>query len=129
MSLDSLSANHLKDILGYPQGEDLTDKQLLEEAQRLYNVYHIHVNEAAYKDDPRVLGYWKDMIGERLIVLEDYNALCETIATLVAIQHGVDIADVTAKFDAKTAGLVTSALATVVKGSIVSASDDGVIDL
>jgi hypothetical protein len=38
MSWDSLSAKTLKDLLGYPQGEDLTDVQLLEEAQRLYNV-------------------------------------------------------------------------------------------
>ena len=129
MSWDSLSAKTLKDLLGYPQGEDLTDVQLLEEAQRLYNVYHIHINEASYRDDPQVLGYWRKMLGERLIVLEDYNAVCETIATLIAVQHGVDIADVTSKFDNKTAGLVTTALATVVTGSIVSASDDGVIKL
>ena len=129
MSWDSLSAKTLKDLLGYPQGEDLTDVQLLEEAQRLYNVYHIHINEASYRDDPQVLGYWRKMLGERLIVLEDYNAVCETIATLIAVQHGVDIADVTSKFDNKTAGLVTTALATVISGSIVSASDDGVIKL
>ena len=128
-SWDTLSADKLKDLLGYAQSEELNDKQLLEEAQRLYNVYHIHINEASYRDDPEVLGYWKEMLGERLIVLDDYNAVCETIATLIAVQYGVDMADVTSKFDAKTAGLVTTALATVVKGSIVSASDDGVIDL
>jgi hypothetical protein len=129
MSWDNVSANKLKDLMGYPQGEDVTDVQLLEEAQRLYNVYHIHINETGYRDDPQVLGYWRKMLGERLIVLDDYNALCETISTLIAVQHGVDIADVTSKFDSKTAGLVTTALATVVTGSIVSASDDGVIDL
>jgi len=129
MSWDNVSANKLKDLMGYPQGEDVTDVQLLEEAQRLYNVYHIHINETGYRDDPQVLGYWRKMLGERLIVLDDYNALCETISTLIAVQHGVDIVDVTSKFDSKTAGLVTTALATVVTGSIVSASDDGVIDL
>ena len=129
MSWDNVSADKLKDLMGYPQGEDVTDVQLLEEAQRLYNVYHIHINETSYRDDPQVLGYWRKMLGERLIVLDDYNALCETISTLIAVQHGVDIVDITSKFDAKTAGLVTTALATVVTGSIVSASDDGVIDL
>ena len=128
-SWDKLDVDTLKELLGYAQGEELNDKQLLEEAQRLYNVYHIHINEASYRDDPDVLGYWREMLGERLIVLDDYNAVCETIATLIAVQHGVDIADVTSKFDAKTAGLVTTALATVVKGSIVSANDDGVIKL
>lgn len=129
MSWDKLSARDIETIFGGEANEDVTDKQLLEEAQRLYNVYHIHVNEASYRDDPQVLGYWKDMLGERLIVLDDYTAICATIATLIAVQHGVDMADATAKFDDKTKGLVTTALATVVKGSIVSANDDGVIKL
>jgi len=129
MSWDKLDPRAIETVFGGEAAEGVTDKQLLEEAQRLYNVYHIHVNEASYKDDPQVLGYWRDMLGERLIVLEDYTAICATIATLIAVQHGVDIADATSKMDAKTKGLVTTALATVVTGSIVSASDDGVIDL
>jgi hypothetical protein len=129
LSWDSISADSLKEIMGYAQGEPVTDEQLLEEAQRLYNVYHIHINETGYKNDSTVLGYWKKTLGERFIVLDDYNALCETIATLIAVQHGVDMADVTSKFDAKTAGLVTTALATVVTGTIVSGDDEGVLDL
>lgn len=129
MSWDKLSADTLRKLLGYPQGEELTDIQLLEEAQRLYNVYHIHINEASYRDDPEVLGYWKKMLGERLIVLNDYNAVCETIATLIAVQHGVDMAAVTSKFDSGIAGAVTTALATVTTGSVVSKNDDGVIEL
>lgn len=129
MSWDSVSADKLRDMFGYTQGEDVTDKQLLEEAERLYNVYHIHVNEASYRDDPEVLGYWKDMLGERLIVLNDYRAICATIATLIAVQHGVDMNKVTSKFDSNTAGVVTTALATVVKGSVISKNDDGVIEL
>lgn len=129
MSWDNLDVRTLKDLMGYAQGEDVSDIQLLEEAQRLYNVYHIHINEASYRDDPRVLGYWRKMLGERLIVLDDYNAVCETISTLIAVQHGVDMAAVTSKFDSKTAGLVTTALATVIQGTIVSANNDGVIKL
>jgi len=128
-SWDSVTAEKLRGIMGYTQGEDVTDKQLLEEAQRLYNVYHIHVNEASYKDDPSVLGYWKSMLGERLIILNDYHAICATIATLIAVQHGADMKTVMSKFDAKTAGMVTSALATVIKGAIVSTSDEGVLKL
>jgi hypothetical protein len=129
MSWDKLGADTLRNLLGYPQGEEVTDVQLLEEAQKLYNVYHIHINEASYRNDPEVLGYWKKMLGERLIVLDDYNAVCETIVTLIAVQHGVDMIDITSKFDSKIAGYVTTALATVTAGSIVSNNDDGVIEL
>lgn len=127
-SWDCLSADVQKKIFGYEKAEDVTDKQLLEEAQRLYNVYHIHVNEASYKDDPDVLGYWKQMLGERLIILNDYHAICATIATLIAVQHGADIKSVVSKFDAKVAGMVTTALAKVTT-TIVATNDEGIIKL
>ncbi len=127
-SWDVVDADTLRTVLGYEKTEDVTDIQLLEEAQRLYNVYHIHVNEASYRDDPQVLGYWTKMLGERLIVLNDYHAICATIATLIAVQHGVDMKTVVSKFDSKTAGLVSTALAKVTT-TIVAANDDGVIKL
>ena len=128
-SWNCVDAGRLKKLLGYAQAEDITDVQVLEEAQRLYNVYHIHINETGYRDDPTVLGYWKKMLGERLIVLDDYNAVCETIATLIAVQHGVDMKTVTSKFSAAIAGAVTTALVAVSTGTIVSTNDDGVIKL
>lgn len=126
---EKLEPNALKEILGYKQAEELTDKQLLEEAQRLYNVYHIHINEASYRDDPDVLGYWRDLLGERLIVLNDYNAIAETIATLIAVQHGVDMEKVVSAFDSNVADVVTKALDVVSKSDIVSKNNDGVVEL
>jgi hypothetical protein len=128
-SWDSVSAKKLKDLFGYGQADDVTDSQLLEEAQRLYNVYHIHVNEASYKDDPIVLGYWRKMLGERLIVLNDYHAICATIATLIACQHGADMKTVTDKLDPAIAATVTTALATVTIGTVVATNNEGVINL
>jgi len=128
-SWNCVDADSLKHLLGYTQTEEVSDSQLLEEAERLYNVYHIHINEASYRDDPNILNYWKTVLGERLIVLNDYHAICATIATLIAVQYGVDMASVVSKFDAKTAGIVTTALATVITGSIVSKNDEGVINL
>ena len=124
-----LEVDYLKNILGYTQAEEVTDKQLLEEAQRLYHVYHIHVNEASYRDDPNVLGYWRDMLGERLIVLNDYNAICETMATLIAVQHGADLDKVVSKFDDAIAGVVTTAVAVAAKGEITTPNDKGVLKL
>jgi hypothetical protein len=127
-SWDTLSGDTLKKVFGANSDESVTDKQLLEEAQRLYHVYHIHVNEASYKDDPDVLGYWEKMLGERLIVLNDYHAICATVATLIAVQHGVDMAKVVSRFDARTAGMVTTALAKVTTTLVVT-PDEGIMKL
>ena len=129
-SWNCLDADSLKEFMGYSQSEDISDVQLLAEAQRLYNVYHIHVNEGSYCNSPKVLEYWKKMLGERLIVLDDYRAICATIATLIAIQHGVDIKTVVSKFDTKTANMVTNALSVVTSiGGVIAKNDEGIINL
>ncbi|MBC8110950.1 MAG: hypothetical protein H7Y04_07825 [Verrucomicrobia bacterium] len=127
-SWDVLKADYLKAIMDYPQANDLTDMQLLEEVQRSYHVFHIHVNEASYKDSPFVLGYWKKLLGERLIVLDDYNAIAETIATTVAVIHGIDLSKVLDSFDDNTAKTVKNALANVTT-DIVAKKDSGVFKL
>lgn len=113
---DVLQADALRAIMGYPEAQDLTDQQLLEEAQRTYHVFHIHVNEGSYRNDKNILGYWKKMLAERLIVLEDYNAIAETIATAVALVHGVELQNILASFDKHTAGTVQKALGHVTQG-------------
>lgn len=121
-SWDILQADKLKKIMGYTQADNLTDEQLLEEVSRSYHVYHIHVNEASYKDSPLVLGYWKKLLGERLIILNDYNAIAETIASTVAVMNGVDIKLLLASFDAKTSKTVEDALSNV-KNTIIPAAN------
>lgn len=113
---DVLQADALRQLLGYQEASDLTDQQLLEEAQRAFHVFHIHVNEGSYRNNPQILGYWKKLLGERLIVLDDYNAIAETIATAVALVHGVELQDIVAGFDAATAHTVRDALGPVQQG-------------
>jgi hypothetical protein len=112
-SWDQLDAAALKALMGYPEASTVSDRQLLEEAQRAYHVFHIHINEASYRDNPDVLGYWRGMLGERLLILDDHNAIAETIASTVAVIHGVDLKHVLSTFDAATAKTVGNALAKV----------------
>lgn len=112
-SWNTLDVEALKTLMGYPEASMVTDKQLLEEVQRAYHVFHIHINEASYRDSPLVLGYWRNILGERLIVLDDHNAIAETIASTVALIHGVDLKTLLSTFDENTANTVRNALAKV----------------
>lgn len=123
-----LDAARLKHIMGYTESTDLTDKQLLEEVQRSYNVFHIHINEASYRDDPTVLGYWKKLLGERLIVLDDYNAIAETIASTVAVIHGVELSKILHSFDASTSKTVAKALVNVKADALVKNNNGGLVN-
>lgn len=120
-------ANKLKELMGYTEAEDITDEAILAEAQRMYHVFHIHVNEGSYRDSPTVLGYWRKMLGERLIICNDYNQIAELIASTVAIIHGLDLDTFTSSFDPKTAIDVKNALSKV--NVSVAKNDGGVINL
>jgi len=77
----NVNADVLEQVLGYTDAERMTDEQLLNEAKEKYNVYHIHVQQGSYRDNPTTLGYWRDLLGEEnLIILENYEDICDVIA-------------------------------------------------
>lgn len=103
----------IEKILGYKPEAALTAEQLLSEAQRLYHVFHLHIQEGTYRDSPNILGSWKQLLGERLILVEDYNNVAEIIASTVAVMLGADLKSVVAGFDDHTAKQVSNALVKV----------------
>lgn len=127
-SWHELNADWLKNVMGYAEAETLKAEDLLAEAQRMYHVFHIHVNETGYKDSPDVIGYWKNLLGERALILDSHNSLAELIASTVAVINGIDLKDLTSSFDAKTATSVKNALMNI-SPKTVSAKDSGVIML
>ena len=110
---ESISEDRLKALMGYKQSDKVLASDLLEEAQRMYEVFHIHVNQGSYRDAPGVLNPWRDLLGERLIVLDDYNVVAETIAATVAVLQGAHLSSVLSSFDSGTSKTVTKALAHV----------------
>ncbi len=130
-SWDSLDAKELKKIMGYEQGDSITAKQLLEEARRMYHVYHIHMNCTGYRDNTEVLGYWEDLIGKQsLIILDEQDAVAETIAAIVDVTHGAELKNITKDFSPRVAGAVEKALAVIdTKTNIAVVGDGGVLTL
>ena len=116
--------------MGYDENvEGLSDKQLLTEAQRMYNVFHIHVQQGSYRNDPQILKYWKNLLGERLILLEDYDKISEVIATTVSVMLGANFDDVVNSFDNSTALVVRNSVFNAVKTVDSTKSEDSVITL
>lgn len=127
-SWDTVGADSLKKILGYSNAEDISAEDVLAQAQRMYHVFHIHSNETSYRNSSEVIGYWRRLLGERLLILEDHTALAELIASTVAVLHGIDVQTITAGFDRATAHAVKSALANV-STDVITYSDKGVLSL
>lgn len=118
----SIDRSAYTDLMG-GEGQDVTAEQLLAEASRMYHVYHIHVNSTRYKDDPEVIGSWKRLLGERLIILDDANNVAEVVAATVAMMEGADKASVLSTFDSKTALSVGNALISIDSHHLTKVSD------
>ncbi|HRZ19665.1 MAG TPA: hypothetical protein P5136_06430 [Methanofastidiosum sp.] len=119
----------LKHIMGYKQTEDLFAKNLLAEAQRMYEVFHIHANEGSYRDDPEVIGSWNQLLGERLLVMDNQEAIAELIASTVSVLEGANLKDVVKNFDKATAASVTKALEKVTPGVVSPTTTKGAMKL
>lgn len=122
-----LEADRLRDLMGYSTSEDITDAAILAEAQRMFHVFHIHVNHGG-SSYSGITDYWKKALGERLIICDDYNNIAELIASTVAVIHGIDLDTFTKSFDPKTAIGVKNALAKVTK-DVTKTDGKGVINL
>ena len=126
---DSVAAPRLKELMGYAQTDPITDTQVLAQAQRMYHVFHIHINETGYKDNPDVIGYWKKLLGERALILDRHMAVAELIASTVAVINGANLDKVAAEFDDATAKSVKNALMLVKTDVIKAGGASGVVKL
>jgi hypothetical protein len=80
---ESITGRQLSKIFG-GQCEDLTIQQMLEQAQRMYHVYHIHISHyTGMTREEMYISKWRELLGENLIVLEDYNNIAQTISDIV----------------------------------------------
>lgn len=112
-SWDEVDAQRLQALMGYTEPVAINAKDVLAQAQRMYHVFHIHVNEASYRDNPDIIGYWQDLLGENLLILDDQNAIAELIASTIAVINGIRLDKVAASFDPSTAKAVKNALVNV----------------
>ena len=124
-----LNAREAKEIMGYGQAENMSSDKLLKEAQRMYYVFHIHINHGGNSEESDICEEWKDMLKQNLIILNDYNLVAETIATTVAVLSGADKKAVLASFDKSIASTVSTALAHIHSGTGLSKKNSGVIKL
>jgi hypothetical protein len=131
-SLNNVPADYLTNVLGYKEASNVSIDQLLQEAQRMYHVFHIHIEEGSYNSSTPsgkdVIDFWKSKLGERVLILDDYDKLCEVIATIVATVSGYDMEKVIGTFDSATARLVKNTISGSLP-SVRNTDNKGVITL
>ena len=121
----SLPAEAQKRIFGTAEATKVTAETLLEEASRMYHVFHIHVQQGSYPNSRTVLNPWHKLMPEKLILLDDYSVISETIAATVAKINGIDVETALAGSSKATIDKVSKSLVHVGANVLVPAVAGG----
>jgi hypothetical protein len=121
MPYEVLTRNEIKKYFAINEEKDYTMQELVDMASEKYEIYFILPALTNYFNDPRITNAWKKYLGERVLRLEQPSAICELIASTIALNEGSDIDDVVNGLkaigsDNGSLNATTKALAHVTKG-------------
>ena len=91
--LSSVPGSALEKIMGKGQYGDLTSVELLEEARKLYHVYHIHIAETHSGGRKEVQDEWKQTMGDNCIIVQSSDHVSGIIASIVSKNGAEDTPD------------------------------------
>lgn len=76
-----LNSRTINDLMGIGAERGYNRQELLSLAQEKYHVFHIHLLDGSYGDNP--VSDWKHLLGENCIVLRSYKDVDKTISNIV----------------------------------------------
>lgn len=79
--LKTLPNGVVNEIMGQKPQATFTEKDLLVKAQEKYNVYHLHIMEGSAGH--RSLGYWKELLGDNCIKVDNHQDVSKVLAEIV----------------------------------------------
>ena len=115
MPTPGLAGRDVARALGGGPAQDLPAHQLLAMASRMYEVFHVVVEEGSYAshDPDGVVAAWQEVIGQRTIRLSDHRNLAEVIVSTIEVAEGRDPAAVARSWGGRTADVVDRAVRTM----------------
>ncbi|NGM12791.1 hypothetical protein [Verrucosispora sioxanthis] len=72
--------------------EDVPVRQIVDEVTRRWDTYYLLPAGSHYAGNRRVLDFWRDLLGQHALELDDLAAVCETIALTVGLgEQAIDL--------------------------------------
>jgi hypothetical protein len=81
----------VKRIFGIVEEGDIPLAEIFDEVKEKFHVFFILPKGTSHWNDPRITDTWRKYLGQNVLKLEDPEAICELIATTIAINEGVDL--------------------------------------
>jgi hypothetical protein len=116
---EALTIEQIKRVCGDTIERELSTKDTLQLAQRLYDVYHVVIEEGNYASSalPKVLASWRELLGQKVIPLSDHRRLAEVIVSAIEVAEGRDAEESAKLWGDSKATVVHEAIKHLPKGA------------
>lgn len=113
----SLLAQHISEFIGDTPQYDLLTADLLMMVSRMYEVFHVIVEEGDYASHhlDRVISGWVQLLGQKVLRLSDHTKLSEVIVSAIEVNEGRDADKVAASWSGDTSLVVRHAITGLTK--------------
>lgn len=92
MNKRRLTPKHIHTVLGEEVAEALDPAAVWAEVQQRWETFFILPQQTSYYDDPEVNQHWRDLLGERLLKIEDPDEVASLIAlTIGLLEDSIDL--------------------------------------
>ncbi|RAY13212.1 hypothetical protein DPM19_22275 [Actinomadura craniellae] len=94
LAYPKVDRRRVRDLIGDELAADIPTADIMAELRRMYDVYFIIPDGAYNAGDPRLRGFWRDLLGQHVLYLDDLGAVCETIALTIGLaEDAIDLAE------------------------------------
>jgi hypothetical protein len=88
MAYPQVSARQVRDVIGSDATEQVPLRRIVSEVTRMYDTYYLLPSGSSYAGNSTVLEFWRGLLGQNAIDLDDLDAVCETIGLTVGLGEG-----------------------------------------
>jgi len=128
MAYSAVKRKEVKGVIGDDLAQDITINEAVARARKQYEVFFILPKSASHGGDREVLTFWRKLVGQNVLELDDEEAVCETIALTIGIwegrtdlEEGVDHLKEMGVTDENVLGSVSKALAKLPSSAVAAA--------
>ena len=123
---ENLTRTQIMEVFGDTVQESMTNEQLLAMVSRMYNVYHIIVNEGSHyqRYSNRTDRRWRDLLGQNVYNLSDHTKLSEVIVSIIQRNEGEADDTIIKSWDGSTAVAVSAALSS---SNLIKPTGEGIV--
>lgn len=88
--LKELPKNSIENIMGNGHYNKMNSMELLDKAREMYHVYHLHIKQGSNGNRQPVMDGWKQLMGDNLIIVDNYEDIPKIISEIVVKEYGND---------------------------------------